>query len=52
MWIYVVPGLSVKQSGRIITGRLTQSMTALMRVPVPDLSFRLCPDDAADCGDL
>jgi hypothetical protein len=42
--------LSVKQRRRIIAARLTQSMTALMRVPVPGLSSRLCPD-AADCGD-
>lgn len=31
--------------------RLTPSMTALMRVPVPRLFSRLRPD-AADCGDL
>lgn len=31
--------------------RLTPSMTALMRVPVPDLSSRLHPG-AVDCGDL
>ena len=43
--------LSVKQQDRIITARLTQLMTALMRVPVPGLSCRLCPD-AADCGGL
>ena len=46
-----VQSSSVKQRGRIMTARLTRSMTALMRVPVPDLSSRLHPD-AADCGDL
>ena len=46
-----VQSVSVTQRAQIMTARLTPSMTALMRVPVPDLSFRLRPD-AADYEDL
>jgi hypothetical protein len=45
-----IQSLSVKERTNH-AARLTPSMTALMRVPVPDLSSRLRPD-AADCEDL